>query len=468
MGGVGFFIAVVIGVLLIWVVGYEIVYKKVGGGASEATKSFTECNSELRKCACFFTTHRCPSDATLPIGTKKTDNCPADYRTCNPSDFAEIMKDKPEGEEGTCCVLDPDKPISPSLLNQPEQTGEEGEGAGGGAGDDMDCDRIDTCSDYQKYPGYSDRLCRDDPCRDKRDDSDAPCFPSSAGTCSVCEKDCRMGFYNQFSADVAKLKQENLCNCAGVEDVRNQAELACIGKSEGDGCGDPGTGERCGMIDGVLTCMSGCNYQGSIPGGGALGYECLAECACDTHFSPMRGEGFGCSSSFFDMPQTCCVKAPPPNCCVITECEDYSINYYGNPEYCTYDACGIGDCVPTFYEQPDEFYADRINPRLVGKYNVCLDCSELEDPVDDCSDYNDFTGSNDDPEARERNQRICMENPCGEAAGKCVPGHDGGVFDDCEDCPESCDIDEFYSDTQSVEDPGLLEELKERNPCGCT
>jgi hypothetical protein len=457
-----YFVGLVIAVLLIWVVGYEIVYKKIGGGTSDATKSFTECNSDLKKCACFFTTGRCPSDATIPIGTKKTDKCPPDGIPCDQSNFAQRLKDY-KGQQGTCCILDPNKPISESRLNQPKETPTAGTGGGAGSAQtDVDCTKISNCASYQSYPGYSEKLCQDDPCRNKgREKSDLVCFASSASTCVECEKDCKMDFYDKFGTNAANLKKENPCNCISTADLENQAKLACTGKSAGDTCGNAGTGEKCGIgKDGTLTCMPGCNYQGTIPGTEAFGYECLGSCACDSGFIPLSGEGFECKSGFSDLTQqsTCCVKAPPPNCCGITKCKHYSMDYYDNPDYCLADACDVGKCIPTFY--PDEA---NVNPAFRGKYEACLDCSELKKPIDDCSGYTGFTK---DPLT---DQRICIEHPC--TAGKCVPHNvvlSGIELNVCEDCPDSCDLNDFYSDTQSIEDPVLLAELKEKNPCGCT
>lgn len=441
IGGVGFFIAVVIGVLLIWVVGYEIVYKKIGVGTSDATKSFTECNSDLHKCACFFTTGRCPSDATIPIGTKKTDKCPPDYIRCDQSTFADLVKKKDDAE-GTCCILDPNKPISESRLNQPKEEPKPGETGGSNVQTDVDCTKISTCASYQSYPGYSEKLCKDDPCRNKgRQKSDLVCFASSASTCLECEKDCKMDFYDQFGSNAIKLKQDNPCNCISTADLENQAKLACTGLAAGDACGNAGTGEKCGIgKDGTLTCMPGCNYQGTILGTDAFGYECLSSCICDPNFSPLSGQGFECKSSFLEVPETCCVKAPPG----IVQCNHYSMDYPDNPDYCVADACSIGDCVPTFYP-------DNVQPGLAGKYKTCLDCSELEESdKDDCTDYNKIK----DAALREK---VCIENPCGKTAGKCVPYYTAGQFTRCDDCPSSCQMSDYVND-----------ELRARNPCDCT
>ena len=437
-------IFIIIGLIVAYVVGYEIVWKRVGGGASDATKSYTGCNTNLRKCACLFTDRSCPSDATIPFMTKLTDECPPDNLRCDSDNFVGLLKQaKKDGKKGTCCVLDPKKTISQSRLNQPEAHGSASD-QGGQTSSDVDCSKISKCSDYVNYPGYTSRMCLDDPCRDRRGvTSDLICFPSSESTCVECEKDCKMDFYDKFGTNAANLKNENPCNCISAADLKKQAELACMGKSEGDECGEPGSGERCGFEDGVLSCMPGCNYMGSVPGSGAFGYECLNECGCDPDFSPMTGSGFECKSSFFEVPQTCCVRSPPPDCCGISKCKHYSMDYPDDPDYCVADACNVGDCIPTFYP-------DSVQPAFAGKYKVCLSCSELEKQVTKCSDYNDIK----DLSLREI---VCIENPCKATAGDCVPYYMSGKFSECGDCPSSCKMSDYVND-----------ELRERNPCGCT
>lgn len=112
---ISYFIAIAIGVILLFIVGYYIVYKQIGGKTTEAGKIGSLCNTQQMHCGCFFTNSRCPADTAMSATSKQ---CPADSNKCTQSNYEGLVADaqaqaktkKTKSEQdayyGTCCIVD--------------------------------------------------------------------------------------------------------------------------------------------------------------------------------------------------------------------------------------------------------------------------------------------------------------------------------------------------------------------------
>lgn len=258
---VSYFIAIALGIILLFIVGYYVLYKKVGGTAAGAVPL---CNSDIQRCACFFTTGHCPS-----VYVSKKENsemCPPDGWNCvdDESYRAGIENAKRTDNFGTCCQ-GPIGKVSPIRLKSYGTEGGEslcGNGVvdpgeecdarasltecGGSSGHftcgtpgtssecrcipfeepaptaadaygvptlasrgvTVDCTRIDECSDYT-----TDLICYHDPCGIGRCVSwFSGCDKNRFLRCDSCPGSCSMSDYCSGS-DFSALRAKNPCGC---------------------------------------------------------------------------------------------------------------------------------------------------------------------------------------------------------------------------------------------------------------
>lgn len=146
---VSYFIAIALGIILLFVVGFFIIYKKIGGTAGAAMPL---CNTPIQKCACFFRGDKCPDFYSSM--TRDSMMCPPDNWGCDDNTYSDLLKRaKDQDVKGTCCQ-GPTGTISPVRLKSYRTGGEESLCGNGIVDSGEECDEQASLTECGGRQGY--------------------------------------------------------------------------------------------------------------------------------------------------------------------------------------------------------------------------------------------------------------------------------------------------------------------------